>query len=301
MRKPITLALMAAIAVIPALCAAQDDMDDVQVETKHVAGNVYALFGRGGNIGASAGEDGVFLIDDEYAPLTEKIRNALAAISDKPVKFVINTHWHPDHTGGNENLGRGGVIIVAQDNVRERLNSEQFIERLKRKVPPSPKPALPMITFNDTITFHLNGDTVTVTHVPPAHTDGDSIVYFHDADVLHMGDVFFNSGYPFVDLSSGGDVQGMVTGAERGLALADENTRVIPGHGPLTDRDGLQAYHDMLADIIGRVRELMGEGKSLEEIQAAKLTADYDDRWGGGFIDADSFVATIYKSLKGEG
>lgn len=285
------------LCAAPSLALAQNDMTDVEIETQHVSGHVHALYGRGGNIGVSAGEDGVFLVDDQFAPLTDKIRAALAELGDRPMRFVINTHWHGDHTGGNENFGKAGAVIVAHDNVRSRMSTDQFMKAFDRTVPASPPAALPVVTFNDTVTFHLNGDTITVQHVASGHTDGDSIVHFQDADVLHMGDIFFNSGYPFIDLGSGGSVQGMIEAVETGLELAGENTKIIPGHGPLTDRAGLEAYHRMLTTITERVRVQIAEGKSLKEVQAAGVTSEFDERWGGAFINAKRFVSFVYQSL----
>ncbi|HEX6199870.1 MAG TPA: MBL fold metallo-hydrolase [Thermoanaerobaculia bacterium] len=295
----IVAALLLAASPTPRLLA-QQDMSDVEIET-HLAGDgVWMLVGRGGNIGVSAGEDGVFLIDDQYAPLTEKIRAAVAKINDRPIRFVLNTHWHGDHTGGNENLGRAGALIVAHDNVRERMSVEQFMERFDRTVPPSPPAALPVITYTDAVTFHLNGDEIHAFHVAPAHTDGDSVVHFRKANVLHMGDVFFHGMYPFIDLGSGGSARGVLDAVNRALELADEKTKVIPGHGPLADKAALTAYRDMLADVIGKVEALAAEGKSLEEVQAAKPSAAYDEAWGGGFIGPDVLVAAVYESVKGE-
>lgn len=296
-----TLALLLAAVVAGVPAAAQDqDFSGVEI-VSHLAGDgVWMLEGAGGNIGVSAGEDGVFLIDDQYAPLTDKIRAAVAKINDKPIRFVLNTHWHGDHTGGNENLGKGGVLIVAHENVRKRLSVDQFIERFNRTFPASPKVALPVITYNDSVTFYLNGDEIHAFHVPPAHTDGDSIIHFRKANVLHMGDVFFNGGYPFIDLGSGGSATGVLGAVEQALALVDENTKIIPGHGPLGDRASLVAYRDMLKTSIDGVKALVDAGKSLEEVQAAKPTAQFDEKWGGGFIGPDDFVAEIYHTLKGD-
>lgn len=293
--------LLAGLLAAPIAATAQNDMADVEVEVTKLRGHVAALYGRGGNIGVSAGEDGVFLVDDQYAPLTGKIRAAVAELSDQPVKFVINTHWHGDHTGGNENLGEAGAVIVAHDNVRKRMSADQFMKAFDRTVPASPKAALPVITFGDSVTFHLNGDTIDVMHVASGHTDGDSIVYFRDADVLHMGDIFFNNGYPFVDLGSGGNVLGMIQAVERGLEIAGPDTKIIPGHGELSDRAGLKAYHEMLTTVTGRVRELMEQGKSEEEIKAAGVTEEFDGRWSGAFIDADRFLGFVHASLQAGG
>lgn len=278
---------------------AQQNMDDVTIDAVEVRESVHVLYGRGGNIGVSVGEDGVILIDDQYAPLTDRIRESIASIHPGTIRFVINTHWHGDHTGGNENLGEGGAIIVAHDNVRERMSTEQFMAAFDRTVSASPESALPEVTFNDSVTFHWNNDTITVEHTPHAHTDGDSIVHFENADVLHMGDTFFNSGYPFVDRGSGGTVQGMIEAAERGLELAGESTQIIPGHGDLTDCAGLERYHRMLTTITDRVRERIAQGESLEAIQAAGVTEEFDERWSGDFIDSNRFVEFVYRSLVG--
>lgn len=296
----ITALTLTAALLAPAAAPAQgQDLSDVEIETILAGEGVWMLVGAGGNIGVSAGEDGVFLIDDQYAPLTDKIRTAVARINGQDVRFVLNTHWHGDHTGGNENLGEAGALIVAHDNVRERMSVDQFMERFNRNVEAAPEAALPVVTFSTDVTFHLNGDEIHAFHVPSAHTDGDSIVHFRDADVLHMGDVFFNGMYPFIDLASGGSAQGMLDAVERALELAGSGTKVIPGHGPLTDREGLGAYREMLASVIGRVEELIEAGESLEEIQAAQPTAPFDEELGGGFIGPDDFVASVHQSLSG--
>lgn len=289
--------LVFGVAVVRSELGAQQDFSKVEIRTLQVAGGVYMLVGSGGNIGVSAGEDGVFLVDDQYAPLTEKIKAAIAAISDKPVRFVLNTHWHGDHTGGNENLGEAGALIVAHENVRKRMSVEQFIEAFGRKVPPSPEGALPVVTFTDAVTFHLNGDEIHAFHVEPAHTDGDAIVHFRKANVIHMGDLFFNGLYPFIDISSGGSVDGMIAAAERGLAVADEHTKIIPGHGELGDAKDLKAFRDMLVAIRDRIKPMVAAGKSLEEVVAARPTAPFDENWGKGFLNAERFVGIVYASL----
>ena len=283
--------------VLTSLMPAAFAADEVTIERVHVAEHVHLLYGKGGNIGVSAGPDGVFLIDDQYAPLSDKILAALRQISDQPVRFVVNTHWHGDHTGGNEALGRRGALIVAHDKVRERLTSEQFIKLFDMRSPPQPPAALPVVTFNDRVSFHINGDRLDVLHVPAAHTDGDAIIHFRKADVLHMGDAFFNGMYPFIDLDSGGTIMGMIEAVERGLKHAGPDTRVIPGHGKLTDTAGLEAYHQMLVTICKKVQQLKAAGKSLSQVQAAQPTAAFDDDWGGGFIAPAKFVEFVYSSL----
>src|SRR6185503_12175274 len=211
------LAAAAAVFTAGTALAQQQDFSKVEVKSQKVAEGLYMLQGAGGNIGLSVGADAAFLVDDQYAPLTPKITAAVKALTDKPIKFVLNTHWHGDHTGGNENLGTAGTLIVAHDNVYRRMSTEQFITFFNEKVAASPKVALPVITFNDTLTFHLNGDDLHAFHVPPAHTDGDSIVHFRKADVIHMGDTFFNGMYPFIDVDSGGGIEGMIGAADKVL------------------------------------------------------------------------------------
>ncbi len=290
---------LCALAAVPLRAArAQDiDPDKVEIRTEKLADGVYLLRGAGGNIGLATGADGTFLIDDEYAPLTPKVVAAVRAIRDEPVKFVINTHWHNDHTGGNKDLGEAGALIVAHENVRKRMSTDQFIAAFGKKVPAAPPKALPLITFTESVTFHLNGDDVDVVHVPPAHTDGDSIVLFRKANVVHAGDVFFNGLYPFIDVSSGGSVDGMVGASDKLLALVDDHTKVIPGHGPLSDRAGLKAYRDMLATVRDRVKAMIADGKSLPDIQAARPSKEFDDTWGKGFLTPDQFVALVHSSL----
>lgn len=273
------------------------DLENVQIQTIPVTEGIYMLMGEGGNIGVSAGEDGVFLIDDQFAPLTEKIRTAVSAISNQPIRFLLNTHWHLDHTGGNENLGRAGVVIVAHDNVRKRMRVDQFIEALNREFPASPPAALPVITFNDTVTFHLNGGEIQGLHVETAHTDGDSIIYFPDADVIHTGDIYFNGMYPFIDVDSGGSIEGMIAAVERVLAMADEQTKIIPGHGSLSNRAELVAYRDMLITVRERVKAAITQGISMEDFIASKPTADLDSSWGKGFFSPEQFLQIVYTDL----
>ncbi|PZD75176.1 Metallo-beta-lactamase type 2 [Acaryochloris thomasi RCC1774] len=277
--------------------AQQQDFSKTEIETIPVAEGIYMLVGEGGNIGVSAGEDGVFMVDDQFAPLTEKIKAAIAEITDKPIRFLLNTHWHGDHTGGNENLGNAGVVIVAHDQVRERMSREQFMEAFQRTVPASPKAALPVVTFNDTTTFHLNGQTIHTFHVEPAHTDGDSVLHFKEADVIHTGDVYFNGRYPFIDTSSGGSVEGMLAAADKVLALATETTKIIPGHGSLSNRAELEVYRKMLVDVRDRTQAAIDKGTSLEDFIASKPTADYDEKWGQDFMSPEKFLTIVYKDL----
>ena len=277
---------------------AQDqDFDQVEIKTIPVAENIYMLEGQGGNIGVAVGDDGVLLIDDQFAPLTTKIKAAVAEVSDQPIKFLINTHWHYDHTGGNENLGNAGVVIVAHDEVYTRMSSDQFVEALDRAFPASPSAALPKITYSDTMTFYLNEQAIKGFHVETAHTDGDTVIYFPDANVIHAGDVYFNGIYPFIDTSSGGSIAGMIQGVDRILALATADTKIIPGHGALSNRDELETYRKMLVDVQSITEKAIAQGLSLEEFLASKPTAQYDAAWGQGFLDPEAFLTIIYNSL----
>jgi cyclase len=271
--------------------------DEVSIETTYVSGAVYMLEGYGGNLAVMTGEDGVLLVDDQYAPLTDRILAAIAVIDPGPVRFLINTHWHFDHTGGNEQLGGMGSVIVAHDNARQRMSADQFMAVIDRTVPALPEGALPVVTFNDQVTFHFNGEDVTAYHVAKAHTDGDSIIHFPASNVIHMGDNFFNGSYPLVDLSNGGSVTGMVGAVQFALGLCESGTRVIPGHGPLANCADLESFGQMLADATERVRELMASGKSLDEIITMQPNAELDERLGTGFIKPDQFTRFIYDSL----
>ena len=277
--------------------AAQTDLSKVEVKTTPLGHGLAMLAGAGGNMVASAGEDGVFIVDDEFADLHPKIREALAVMSDRPVRFVINTHWHGDHTGGNEKFAGDGAVVIAQDNVYRRMSTSQFIKHLNRTVPASPKGALPVVTFNDQATLHLNGDEIRLVHVANAHTDGDVLVHFPGADVLHMGDCFFNGQYPIIDTGTGGTIDGYVAAVEKGLSLAGPATKVVPGHGPLGDRAQLAAFGEMLKQARAAVAKFKSAGKSLEETQAAKPTAGLDEKWGKGFVKPDAFVRTIWETL----
>ena len=288
--------LLAAVAFAAPAAAQGPDFEKVQIKTEKVGEGIWVLAGAGGNIGVSVGADGVFLIDDEWAPMTPKVKAAVAALSDRPLRFILNTHWHPDHTGGNKDLGEAGALIVAHDNVRLRMSSDQFIEALGMKFPPAPARALPVVTFNDAVTLHLNGDDVEAFHVPPAHTDGDAIVHFRRAGVVHMGDLFFNGMYPFVDLSSGGSFEGFIAAADRAMALG-EGTRIIPGHGPVGTRADLRAYRDMLVTVRDRVKPLVQAGKTPAEVVAAHPLADLDAKWGNGFMKPEKFVEIVAQSL----
>ena len=277
----------------------QEEFDAIKIEIHEAAPGVLMLVGQGGNIGISYGEDSVFMVDTQFGQLTEKILAAIRTRTDKPVQVVLNTHWHGDHVGGNENFSAKGALIMGHEKVHARLSIDQFLGAFGSKVPAAPKGALPVITFTENISFHWNGDTIEIFYAPEAHTDGDVIVHFHKANVIHMGDTYFNGMYPFIDVDTGGSIDGMVAVADAVLARCDENTRVIPGHGPLSNQSELQAYREMMATVREAVAKLIREDKSREEIIAAKPTAALDTAWDGGVLDPDTYVGHIYNSLTG--
>jgi cyclase len=294
MKRALVATLLATAVIVPA--GAQQDLSKVEVKAEQLAPGVAVLFGAGGNIGVSHGPDGTVLIDDQFAPMTAKIQAAVAVLGATPVKFLINTHWHGDHTGGNENFGKAGALIMAHDNVRIRMASDQ--KTPFGEVKASPKVALPVITYADGLKLHLNGEEVRVVSVPPAHTDGDSIVHWSKSNVIHMGDLFFHKmSFPFVDRSSGGDVRGVIAAADKALGMADDSTKIIPGHGPVASKAELKAYRDMVAAIVGKVDAGVKAGKTLVEVQAMKPADGYgvDPK---GFISADRFVEMVYATLK---
>ncbi len=263
--------------------------NEVNIETTKLSNNVYMLVGQGGNIGVSAGDDGVFIIDDQFARLTPKIIEAIKAISDKPLQFLVNTHYHGDHTGGNENMTKQGVKIIAHENVRKRLIDGE-----------SSKEALPIITFNDRVNVHMNGEDVKVYHVEHAHTDGDALLYFTKSNVLHTGDTYFKSRYPFIDLKSGGSIDGYINAVKKGLSLVNDNTKIIPGHGAVSNKAEYASFLVMLENLKANVQAEIDKGKTEDEVAAnGAITKQYDDLdYGTGFINSERIRRTIYQSLK---
>ena len=263
---------------------AQMDFARIKIKTTHVAGNIYMLEGAGGNIGASVGPDGILLVDDQFAPLAEKIRNALKELSEGQLKFLINTHFHGDHTGGNVVFGNEAHII-SHINVRKRLQMESSSEA-----------ALPVVTFDDSLSIHFNGEEIRVIHFPNSHTDGDSVIFFTGSNVAHMGDLFFSGRFPYVDLNNGGDVEGLIKHIEKLLAELPPGVKLIPGHGPLSDIDDLRTYHQTLVETRDMIQDQIEAGKSLDEIKAAGLPKKWRS-WGAGFISTGRWIEIVHRSL----
>ena len=284
---------LAAALLLAVTASAQQDFSKVEVKATKVAGSVYVLTGAGGNIGASIGEDGIVIIDDQYAPLAPKIEAALQSITDKPVHFILNTHYHGDHTGGNEHFGKSAPI-VAHENVRKRLASGST--RRGQTIPPVPKGALPVLTFEDSVTIHLNGEDVKAVHMPHGHTDGDSVIWFTQSNVVHMGDDFFNGLFPFIDQENGGSVRGLIENLDKVLSMLPADARVIPGHGALSDKAGLTKFRDTLRSTLAAVESGLRTGRSAEQLKADKILAEWDS-WGQGFIKTDVWIDTLVKEL----
>ena len=278
------LALSTLVWFVPQMTLAQRDFSNVEIIANHVAGSVYYLEGAGGNIGLSVGEDGVVMIDDQYAPLTDKILAAIRQLNQGEIRFLINTHVHGDHTGGNENLGKMGVLILARDEVRVRLAAQ------------SPAAALPVLTYSDAITIHLNGEEVYAFSVPPAHTDGDTFIHFTESDVIHAGDVFRTTAFPVIDTNNGGSLEGSLQALGLLIGAAGPDTKILPGHGEISSRSDVMAFRDMIIDVSGQVEDMLERGLSYEEISAANPTEAYNGRYG----DPDRFLRAVFTELGGE-
>lgn len=283
------------LSFIAGAAFAQQDFSAIEIKTTKVAEGLFMLEGSGGNIGLSAGADGAFVIDDEYAPLSAKIMAAIKAQTKEPVAFLVNTHFHGDHTGGNEAFGAAGAYIVAHENVRKRL--KEGVMRAGGRAPPAPEAALPVVTFSDHVTFYWNGQEIAVSHLASAHTDGDAVVFFGTANVLHAGDIFFNGRYPFIDLDGGGALDGYIAAQEALAAMADDKTQIIPGHGPLARKADLLRSTDMLKQVRSRVQALIDKGLDEEGAVKAAPLADLDGTWAWQFIDGETMTRTAYRSL----
>lgn len=303
MRIRIWLALALAVAanlagLVPGRLAAQErDFSGVEVKAAKVAGNVYMLQGAGGNIGASVGADGLLIVDDQYAPLVDKIRAALKGVNPGKLRFVLNTHWHGDHTGGNAALSKEAEIL-AHTNVRKRLSTEQLL--FGEKIPPSPKEALPVITFDESVSIHFNGEEIKVLHFPHGHTDGDSVVFFTGSNVVHLGDDFVSMLFPFVDIHNGGSVQGLAENVGKVIGMVPADVKIIPGHGPLSTLEDLRTYHGMLVESMELVRSRIAAGKTREQVKAEGMPAKWAS-WAHTFVTTEFWLETVYDSLQGSG
>jgi cyclase len=296
---------IASIAVLAAAAAqaqqtpppAMPAPQDVKIETVSLAPGIYMLVGRGGNIGLTVGVDGAAVIDDQFADMNPKIRAAVAMLSEKPVGFVINTHLHGDHTGGNDAFGKAGAVIIAHDNVRRRLGSAQVNPSTNQTIEPRAREALPVVTFADTATLHFNDEDLEFTHLPNAHTETDIVVRFRKANVVHMGDLFVG-GFPFIDGNTGGTLDGLIRAHEKVLASIDDSTKVIRGHGPLGNKAELQAFHDMLVTVRDRVAKLVKAGKSQEDVVSARPTKEFEEKYGGANFNAAQWIGRAYVDQK---
>ncbi|WP_232367301.1 MBL fold metallo-hydrolase [Altererythrobacter lutimaris] len=292
--KTRVFATLAAATILASPIAAQQDLSEVEITTEEIAPGVAVLYGAGGNIGVSHGEDYTVLIDDQFAPLSEKIEAAVGELGANPVHYVVSTHWHGDHTGGNEHFGEKGAHIFAHENVRVRMSTDQ--QRGERVTPASPGAALPVVTYDRGVTLHMNGDTIDVMFIGGGHTDGDSIVIWREKNIVHMGDLYFKiSGWPFVDNMSGGDVQQLLFSLDTALTMMDDETKVIPGHGPMSNKAELMAYRNIIGEAVTRLRALKSSGSTIEEAKAMKPLDSFER--GEGFISADRFIETVWDSL----
>lgn len=295
MKKLLLIFPITIICLCSSYKAPAQDFSKVEIKATKVSGNVYMLEGSGGNIGVSVGPDGILIVDDQFAPLADKIKAALQTLGDGKLKFVLNTHYHGDHTGGNVVFGPDAPII-AQTNVRKRLSEEQKSRFFNRTTPPSPKEALPVITFDQAVSVFFNGEEIKVIHFPHGHTDGDSVIFFTGSNVVHMGDDFFAGRFPVVDLEAGGDVEGLAKNVGDIISKLPAGVKIIPGHGPLSDVEGLKQFHRMLVETTDIVRKKMRAGKTLEQIKAEGLPEEWKS-WGAGYIKTDVWLQLIYNSL----
>jgi cyclase len=291
---------------IPFLCicfsiVAQGDFDTVRIRPVKVTDQIYMLKGAGGNIGVLIGKEGVLMVDNQFAPLSNKINGAIKTLDPSEIRFLVNTHLHGDHSGGNENFKRMGVTIVAHDMVRDRMSKEKVNPTTKEVTPPRDKDAFPVITFTDKLNFHLNDEDIELIHFDPAHTDGDVAVHFRKANVYHMGDMFVTYGYPYIDFTNGGSINGFITSLDKLLAMMDENTKIIPGHGEVCTKADMKIFRDKLADIRDQVAAALKKGKKIEEITGLDIAKKYDAEWGKGFIKGKDFVLGIAENLKPSG
>ena len=277
---------------------AQNEFDTVSIRPVKVSGQIYMLKGAGGNIGVMIGQDGTIMIDDQFAPLSNKINGAIKTLDPGDIRFLINTHLHGDHSGGNENFKHMGVTVVAHDEVRARMAREKIDQATKKVTPPRDADALPVITFSNKLNFHLNDEDIELIHFDPAHTDGDVAVHFIKANVYHMGDMFVTYGYPFIDYSNGGSINGFISSLNKLLPMMDDNTKIIPGHGEVCTKADVVVFRDRLADIRDQVAMALKKGKKTEDMSGLPIASKYDTDWGKGFVKGKDFVMTVAEELK---
>lgn len=270
---------------------------EVKVNIVSLTDNISMLSAKGGNVGVLVGQDGTFVIDDQFAPLSEKLMAAIKQIGGDTPRFLINTHYHGDHTGGNENFANAGAMIVSHDNVRKRLQSGYTLKAFNKTAPPASAKALPVVTYSKNMHFHINQEEISLVFVPNAHTDGDSFVHFVNANIIHAGDTFFNGFYPFIDAEHGGSLQGMITAADKILALSNAQTKIIPGHGKLANQAELQAYRGMLATALGVLKKLKDQGLSLDEAILKQPLQALDAQWGGKMFSSDRWIKLVYATI----
>ena len=292
-----TISVLACALVLGAPALAQQDFSNVQIQTTQVAEDLYLLVGQGGNIALSTGDDGAFIVDTQFAPLTDKIQAAVTAAGGGPVEFVVNTHWHGDHSGGNVNFGGAGATIMAHDNVQVRMSTDQVSGLNGETIPASPRAAIPVVTYPSRMTFHWNGDTVDLIHIPNAHTDGDTVVHFTNLNAFHMGDTYVNGGFPFVDVASAGTLDGIIAAGEKVLSLSDAGTKIIPGHGALATPSDLSAWIGTLSTIRDRLKTLIDQGRTEDEVVAANPTSEWNATLGAGFMNGETFTRLAYQGM----
>ncbi len=291
-RFSVLVLLMAAF-----VAKAQQNFDTVKIRPIKVTDQIYMLKGSGGNIGLLIGNDGLMMVDDQFAPLSNKIIEAIKSISQNSIRFLVNTHIHGDHTGGNDNFSKQGVTVVAHDQVRERMKKEQVNKRMNRTTPPREKDALPVVTFSDKLNFHLNDEEIELVHLDRGHTDGDVAVYFKKANVIHTGDAFVRYGYPFIDTDSGGGINGFISSLDKLLLIMNDQTKVIPGHGELATKVDVKTLREQITDIRDQVAKALKKGKKVGEISSLGITDKYDEKLGKGFLKGKDFVVLIAESL----
>lgn len=289
--------LVIVVVSISFLCA--QEQAEVQIGAEKLAENLYMLWDSGGkgNTVVLTGDEGILMVDTKVENSVDKLLAKISELSEKPIRFAMITHWHFDHVGGNEKVAKTGTTIIAHENVRKHMGIEHDMKLLNAKVPPSPCIALPLVTFKKEMTFHLNGEDVKVFHVEPGHTDGDAVIYFQNANVIHMGDLYFEGLYPYIGIYSGGSINGMIKVIHQILPMIDQKTKVVPGHGPLSNKVQLQTYVFMLTAIRDNVSQLMQKGHTMEQVIAAKPTRAFDEKWGKGFLPPDQFAKLVYMDL----